>query len=429
MHFNLDDTVTAAGFTSAAFYVKTESTLFIASRLGIRRRRKQIPDLIKQTCIRGRVGTRRSADRRLVNIDHFVELLDPLDCLMLTRNRQGMVEIMCQPLIYDLIDKRRFSGTGYTGHTCHDTKRDLHVDIFQVVFRRTDYLKVTGCTFSHFRNRDLHDSAQILSGHRFRYLHDILCCSGCNHFSAMTARSGTDIHNPVCFPHRILVMFHNDQCISQIPQIFECCKQLIIIPLMQSDTRLIQNITYTDKPRSDLCRQTDTLCFPTGQRCSRSGKRQIFQSYIHQKSYSCTDFLQDPFPDQFLLFRQLQLTEKIMQCFDRHRSNFINIFICDRHSKRFFFQPHTTTGLTRRDTHESFIFLFDRFRSGLSVSSVDILDQTFKSNRIYTLSALPFVINVNLFAVCSMQQDRSDLFRIVAERSIQIKAIPFCKCM
>ena len=66
-------------------------------------------------------------------------------------------------------------------------------------------------------------------------------------------------------------MFHNDQCISQIPQIFECCKQLIIIPLMQSDTRLIKDIGNPHKSGADLGRQTDPLCLAAGKGTGRPG--------------------------------------------------------------------------------------------------------------------------------------------------------------
>ena len=57
-------------------------------------------------------------------------------------------------------------------------------------------------------------------------------------------------------------MLHNYERISQIFKIHKCTKQLVVIPLMQSDTWLIKYICHTDKPRSNLCGKPDSLCFP-----------------------------------------------------------------------------------------------------------------------------------------------------------------------
>ena len=80
----------------------------------------------------------------------------------------------------------------------------------------------------------------------------------------MLASPRSDIHNMVSLHHRILVVLHNDQCISQIPEVFQCFEQLIVILLMKADAGLIQNIGHTHKSGANLGRQTDTLCFTAG---------------------------------------------------------------------------------------------------------------------------------------------------------------------
>lgn len=77
MHLNLQDSIPAARLTASSFYIETEPALLVASRLCIRRCRKQVTDQVKHSCIRGRVGPRRTPDRRLVDINDFVKLLQP----------------------------------------------------------------------------------------------------------------------------------------------------------------------------------------------------------------------------------------------------------------------------------------------------------------------------------------------------------------
>ena len=63
----------------------------------------------------------------------------------------------------------------------------------------------------------------------------------------MLTCSRTNIYNKISRTHRILVVFHHNQRISQITQMLQRRKQLVIITLMQSNARLIQNISNSDK--------------------------------------------------------------------------------------------------------------------------------------------------------------------------------------
>ena len=91
MHLNLQDSVAAAGLAPAAFHIKTETSLLISPCLCIRRSCEQFPDQVKHSRICGRVGLWRPADRRLVNIDHLVQLLDSFDVLVLSWYGPGTV--------------------------------------------------------------------------------------------------------------------------------------------------------------------------------------------------------------------------------------------------------------------------------------------------------------------------------------------------
>src|SRR5699024_9621973 len=110
-----------------------------------------------------------------------------------------------------------------------------------------------------------------------------------NYLASVLPGSRPDIHDVICSKHGIFIVLYHNQRISKITKMFERTEQLVIISLMESDTWLIQNVGDSDKSGSNLCCKPDSLCLSSGQRSGCSGKRQIIQSYIHQKSCSGLD--------------------------------------------------------------------------------------------------------------------------------------------
>ena len=107
-------------------------------------------------------------------------------------------------------------------------------------------------------------------------------------------------------------MFYHDHGIPKIPQVLQRIQQLVIVPLMQPYTGLVQNIADSYQSRTNLGSQADALRFTSGQRSSRPGQRQILQSHIHQKADSGAYLLQQLFSDQKLLAGKLHLLQKVI---------------------------------------------------------------------------------------------------------------------
>ena len=61
---------------------------------------------------------------------------------MLPWNASRTVQISCQPFVQNFIDKGTLSRSGDSGHAGHDTEREIHVDIFQIVLIGTSYLYI-----------------------------------------------------------------------------------------------------------------------------------------------------------------------------------------------------------------------------------------------------------------------------------------------
>lgn len=83
--------------------------------------------------------------------------------------------------------------------------------------------------------------------------------------------------------------------------------------------------------------------------------------------------------------------------------------------------------LARGHTHEGFVFLFCRIRSGLTVAALYIFDQPLKSHIVHTDAALTAVMHLDGFSVRSVNQDIVDFFRIFTERSGKGKIVLLCE--
>lgn len=81
VHFDADDAVALAGFTAAALDVEAEAAGFIASDLGFRRLAVELADGIEDARIRRRIGPRRPADGRLVDVDDLIDVFNPFEGL------------------------------------------------------------------------------------------------------------------------------------------------------------------------------------------------------------------------------------------------------------------------------------------------------------------------------------------------------------
>ena len=81
MHLDLDDAVALAGLAAAALDVEGEAAGLVAARLGFRQAGEPFADRREGAGIGRRIGARRAADRRLVDVDDLVEVLEAFDAV------------------------------------------------------------------------------------------------------------------------------------------------------------------------------------------------------------------------------------------------------------------------------------------------------------------------------------------------------------
>src|SRR3954468_16837377 len=133
VHLDLDLPVAAADLAAAALDVEREAAGLEAAHPRLLRLGEQVADDVEQAGVGRGVRARRAADRRLVDLDDLVELLDALQPAVRAGPEPRPHQSRRAGLVEDLVDQRRFPGARYAGHTRQHAQRDLDVDRLQVV--------------------------------------------------------------------------------------------------------------------------------------------------------------------------------------------------------------------------------------------------------------------------------------------------------
>ena len=147
-------------------------------------------------------------------------------------------------------------------------------------------------------------------------------------------------------------MLDNDQCIAEVAEPFQRFEQSVIVPLVQPDARLVENIKHPHKTRTDLRRKPDALRLAAGKRSRRPRKRQIIQPHMDEESESRVDFLQNLRRDFLLPRRQIERRKKRVRVPDRQLRRLVDALAPHRHRQGLRFQPRAVADRARGNGHE-----------------------------------------------------------------------------
>ena len=311
VHLDLHKAVAAARLAAAAFRVEREPARAVAPRARVGRRREQVADVVKYARIRRRIGAWHTPDGALVDADDLVQMLQPLDAVKFPRTGAGTVEAACKLFIENFIDEARLAGAGHAGHARKRAEREFHVDVAQVIFRRAEDLQAFPIALpARFGQGDLLCAGQILACDGARGGNDIVDCARGDDLAAVHACAGTNVDDEIGGAHGVLVVLDDKNGVADVAQTAEGVEQLVVIPLVQADGRLVEDIQNADEARADLRGQPDTLAFAAGKRGGRARKRQIAQAHRLQKRQPGANFAHDLLRDHGHGAGQLQIVDE-----------------------------------------------------------------------------------------------------------------------
>ena len=116
-------------------------------------------------------------------------------------------------------------------------------------------------------------------------------------------------------------MLDHQNRVTEIPQPFQGAQQAVIVPLVQPDAWLIENIKHPHQAGADLRGQTDPLRLAAAQRAALAIQRQITEADVFEKTEAGADFFDDLARDLLLELGQFQVRKEFISFFNGQRAD------------------------------------------------------------------------------------------------------------
>ena len=219
-------------------------------------------------------------------------MLDALDALALAGPHLHAHELGSQALEEDLVDEGGFAAAGNAGDHGEGPQGEVYGDVVQVVFRRADDAEMIAVSFAALLGQgDLPPAGEVLAREGVFVFHHFFRRAAGHHLTAVNTGAGADVDEIVGGPHGVLVVLYHQQGVAQVPQLPQRRKQFIVIPLVQADGGLVQDIENAHEAGTDLGGQADALALAAGEGPGGAGEGQIPQAHGLQKVQPGPNFL------------------------------------------------------------------------------------------------------------------------------------------
>ena len=281
MHLDLQHAVPLALLTAPAFHVEAEPPRVIPTDPRRRQPREQIADLVEHACVRRRIAPRRPPDRRLVHHDAFLQQVQPANLPMRPRPLLAAVPLSEDRATQDVIHQRRLAAPADARHAGQRPERDPHIHVLQVVLGRPDDFEpplVRPRCHPLPRNRDRKIAREVPTRRRPRIGQDFRYCSLPYHLAPVQPRTGSEVDHMIRRPDRVLVMLDHDHGVPDVPQSPQGLDQPLVVPLVQPDAGLVQDVQDAHQSGADLRREADPLGLATAQGPALPIQRQVAQA-------------------------------------------------------------------------------------------------------------------------------------------------------
>ena len=280
---------------------------------------------------------------------------------------------------------------------------------------------------AHFRHFDPVLSRKVFAGDRIRRRDDVLDASRRNHFAAVHAGSGTDVHDVVRRPYGFLIVFDDDERIAEVAQPFERGKQLLIVLLVQPYARLVENVQHARKPAAYLCGEPYALTLAAGKRGGRPREREIAESHVRKEAQTRVDLLENTLDYQLLRGCELHGGQKLRKFHHRHAARFMDIPAADGDAEGFRLKPFAAARGARHLFHVSRDLHLDHLGIRFVETAQEIGSNALVSGVIFTAERLGAVLHGDLISAVAVEDEVKHPFRQIFHGHVQRKAVLFGK--
>src|SRR5581483_7494099 len=175
----------------------------------------------------------------------------------------------------DLVHERRLPGAGHAGDADELPDRELDVDALQVVLRRAAYDEAAALLVAALRDGDGARVREELPRRGAAVARDLRRRPFGDDLAAMYAGAWAHVDQPVRAAHHLLVVLHDHDRVADVAQPLERADEARVVPLMEADRRLVEDVQDADELGADLRRQPQPLRLAARERRGRAVEREI----------------------------------------------------------------------------------------------------------------------------------------------------------
>ena len=335
-----------------------------------------------------------------------------------------MIQLAQQRLVQYLSHQAGLAGAGHAGNAGQCSQRNGNINILQIIFRCAPNRQGVSVALSPGRgNGDFLDTGKILAGDRPGAGQNILQRACGHNFAATAACAGTHIHDEISGTHGILVVLHHNQSVAQIPQLLQGSQQLIVIPLMQADGGLVQNIQHSHQGGANLGSQPNPLAFAAGESSGSPVQGQIGKAHIGEEFQSGLNFPDNLLRNQSHISVQMEIFHEFQFFFNAEGAEIHDSHAAHSHRPGNVGQPFSMAVGTRRGGHTLLHFLSGGIGLGFPEPAGDIVHNALKGLLQHTHAATPVVGHPQLFLTGAVENHLHSRFRQLRNRHRQRKAV------
>lgn len=211
-------------------------------------------------------------------------------------------------------------------------------------------------------------------------------------------------------------MFDHKHGVADVAQLFQRVEQPVVVALVQSDRRFVENVQDADQPAAELGRQPDPLRLAARKRARHPVQRQIVQPDVAQKGQAAPDLLQDVSGDHRVFAFELQAADELLRGFDRKRVEFVEAETADRHREADRIQPRAMADRALLRTQVFAQPLAHGVGFGLFHAAAQVVEHAFERLAPAVLFTVHPVFKFERFAAAAVQDGAAHLLRQLFER-------------
>ncbi len=347
-----------AGLATPALHVEGKAPGGVAVLLGLGQLGEEIAHQIEDLGVGGGIAARRSSNRRLIDVDDLVDVLEAGDLVVSAHRDFTLVQRSRGCRVEDVIDQSALSRSRHAGDADQFPEREGGGDVLEIVLPGPHDLNgqaVPGPP--RLRRFDAQRALEVLAGDALRIRLDHLGRALGHDLAAMPPRPGAEVDQPVGLLHGLAVVLHHHHAVADVAQSLQGFEQLAVVALMQADRRLVEDVDDAGEFAADLAGQTDPLAFAARERRCGAVQGQVGEAHIDEEAQPVSDLLQKLHRDRGFRPLELQAFEKREGVAHRQRGEVRDGDSVDLHGQRLAAHATALAGRTRALREKALVVL------------------------------------------------------------------------